>query len=232
MISQIVRLDAPYNIICSKSGQFGLHIATLIVVKEKIADATDGKKNSGSVTMENYPIVNTHNMDGQTWKDTELKDCLVICRQGGSASLSNLYKVMEFTGKDVVAKALSRLTPITFFAAMIDFKVDFHLPTGEDGCTVSKYDVPLTFEKISNGTLGIVYVYSSKGSLFYFNDSYIDKLASPLATKDEALKRLTDLRDCYMMFLRHLGLRSITFSTNNEDFQWFVDKLNGTNQNG
>ena len=84
MISQIVRLDAPYNIICSKSGQFGLHIATLIVVKEKIADATDDKKNSGSVTMENYPIVNTHNMDGQTWKDTELKDCLVICRQGGS----------------------------------------------------------------------------------------------------------------------------------------------------
>ncbi len=34
METQIVRLDAPYNLICSNAGKMALPIATLIVIRE------------------------------------------------------------------------------------------------------------------------------------------------------------------------------------------------------
>ena len=57
MNTQLVRLDSPYNIICSSSGKFALHIATLIVVKEKIRGVVEGASMRDTLSVASYPVV-------------------------------------------------------------------------------------------------------------------------------------------------------------------------------
>lgn len=96
MDTQIVRHDAPYNIICGNNGDFALHIATLIVVKERMESRKKGSIMSEALSVSSYPVVcGSYDMDGQVWMKTEQKDCLVICRQNESVSLYTLKKVMS-----------------------------------------------------------------------------------------------------------------------------------------
>ena len=83
MDTQLVRLDAPYNIICGTDGSFALHIATLIVTKERIEGIPDGVPMRDTLSVATYPVVSKKNSaDGQVWMNSELKDCYVVCEQG------------------------------------------------------------------------------------------------------------------------------------------------------
>lgn len=87
MDTQLVRLDKPYHIICGNNGTFALHIATLIVVKDKIEGIVEGAPMRDTLAVSSYPIVGgSYDIDGQVWMDTELKDCLVICRENDRVS--------------------------------------------------------------------------------------------------------------------------------------------------
>jgi cell division protein FtsX len=37
---------------------------------------------------------------------------------------------------------------------------------------------------------------------------------------------MAELRDAYLQILRFEGLRSITFTTKDENYKWFVEQLN------
>ena len=97
METQLLRLNPPYNIICSK-GRFAKHIATLIVSDMKgSSDSFQWALNSQS-----YPVVDygVGSAEGDVWNDTEVKDCKVVLKDPGSSStlisLAWFSKILEF----------------------------------------------------------------------------------------------------------------------------------------
>ena len=231
METQLVRLDAPYNIICDTAGKFALHIATLIVVKEK--------------TVACYPVVSEKafladsfigygkgKADGQVWMHTELKDCYVVCPQNyKSVDISRLKDVIEYYAKQNMIDMELRIS-VSFSWAMTQYGCKILLPEDENRKPISDYKVTLEFEESNNGKSCMVY--ADNKSVFYFyeyfdNEPPFDRF---IPTNTEAIKYMTELRNTYLQIFRYEGLKSITFTTRNEKYQWFVDKLNATKADG
>ena len=230
METQLVRLDKPYNIICGKDGKFGLHIATMIVVKE--VHCTDG--DTGQPRAETYPVAHSYpvvgggvGIDGEVWMDSELKDCLVICRQGRSAGLSTLKEVMKYCNKEEKPDALLRV-PAKLNLALMEYNshFSFELPKDEDQCAIRDYEVRLEFSEVNEGSSCMVY--AAKESEFYFYDFFDNEAPfTPLVhTNTESIAYLAKLRDAYVWTLYLGGLQRIKFTTKDTNYQWFVDQLN------
>lgn len=239
METQLVRLDKPYNIICNSKGYFALHIATLIVIKEKPEERVTGDLMSDSLSVASYPVViekgefcNTFvgagkgAADGQVWMNTELKDCYVVCPQNyKSVSISQLKNVMNFYAKQQMIDMPLRVTS-SFSWAMTIYGCKIVLPVDENKKTITDFEVCLEFEESNNGTSCMVY--GDNNSDFYFyeyfdNEPPFDRF---VPTNSEAIKYMADLRDTYLRIFRYEGMRSITFTTKNEKYQWFVNQLN------
>lgn len=228
METQLVRLDKPYNIICGSNGRFALHVATLIVVKERIEGVPEGVSMRDTLSVSSYPVVSgSYEMDGQVWMNTELKDCLVVCREKESVSLYTLKKVMEYCGKHNVSFYMERI-PSSFSMALFSYDSQLILPTDENKQTIADYEVCLQFETGEHGIRCMVY--SSKESDFYFYEYFADDDADysnvGLINKPEAIKCMAELRDNYLSILKHEGLRNIRFTTKQKEYQYFVDELN------
>ena len=238
METQLVRLDAPYNIICDTTGNFALHIATLIVVKEKSGDAPEGSPSSNTLSVACYPVVSEKGFlkdsflgvgegkaDGQVWMHAELKDCYVVCPQNyKSVDVSQLKDLMKYYAKQNMVDMEFRITA-SFCWALVKFGCKILLP-------LTDYIVPLEFEESNNGKSCMVY--ADDKSVFYFyeyfdNEPPFDRF---IPTNTEAIKYMTEVRDTYLQLFRYDGLKSITFTTKNEKYQWFVDKLNATKADG
>lgn len=228
METQLVRLDKPYNIIFGKNGRFALHIATLIVVKEKIQGVEEGVPMRDTLAVSSYPVVGgSYDIDGQVWMNTELKDCLVICRENESVSLYTLKKVMEYCEKCNIMHYRKRILSL-FTMTLLSYGVKMILPTDRNNMTITDYVVNLEFE---TGEQGIrCMVYSSKGSDFYFFQYYADDDADyssvGLINRPDAIRELAELRDAYLQMFRPEGLRSIKFTTKKRSYKDFVDELN------
>lgn len=228
MDTQIVRHDAPYNIICGNNGRFALHVATLIVVKEKIGGVVEGAPMSDTFAIASYPVVaGCYEMDGQVWTKTELKDCLVLCREKESVSLYTLKNVMSYCEKHGIFRYKERILT-SFVMALTSYEIKMYLPTDDNNKVITDYEVCLEFEPSEHGMLCMAY--SSKESDFYFYEYYVDDVADhsdvKLINRNEAIRNLVRLRDAYIQMFRSDGLRSIKFSTNKEMYQVFVDELN------
>lgn len=227
----MVRLDAPYNIICGTDGSFALHIATLIVTKERIEGIPDGVPMRDTLSVATYPVVSKKNSaDGQVWMNSELKDCYVVCEQGRKTiQLNELKKVMEYCAKNNVS-GVTRYIPMAFKMAMLLYDCYIVLPKDGNNNTITDYEVCLEFEEDNNGKTCMVC--ADEASQFYFYEYFANDpdFFSFLPTNIEAVKPMAELRDDYLRILK--GVRSITFTTKNEQYQWFVDKLNGSKADG
>ena len=217
--TQLIRLDKPYNVICNNQGEFALHIATLLIVKEN--------KGNSKVEVSSYPVVSKQGLDleGKAWMDSELNDCMVVCREDIGASLHSLKDVMEFCAKHRVSH-FQDLIPMRFDIALMWYGVKTCLPKDQQGNTIVDFEVPLVFEEGNDGNSCMVY--SSNESPFYFWDYFSNdpQLISMLPTNIEVVNYIAEARDTYMRILHHEGLRSITFTTKDERYQWFVKRLN------
>ena len=227
MDTQLVRLEKPYHIICGNNCRFALHIATLIVIKDKIEGIVEGVPMRDTLAVSSYPVVGgSFDMDGQVWMDTELKDCLVICRENDRVSHYMLRKVMEYYGKRGIPYKERILSSFTM--ALLEYNVKFLLPTDKNGKIVADYEVCLEFETVENEINCMVY--SSQESDFYFYEFFADDDADHsiegLINKPTAIMRMARLRDYYLRILGYDGLRSITFTTKDNRFKDFADKLN------
>ena len=224
METQLVRLDKPYNIICGSEGRFGLHIATLIVVKEVQSKDEDGLPQIVTEAC-TYPVVaGGYGMDGEVWMKSELKNCLAICREGEPVGLYTLIKVVEFYSKDRGDSFLLSL-PGRLDLALQIYGSKFVLPQDSNKRTISDYEVCLEFTENNDGRSCMVY--ATKESDFYFYD-YFDN-EPPFSyehTNLESIDFLAKLRDSYISAFHFEGIRSITFTTKDAKYQWFVDKLN------
>jgi hypothetical protein len=228
METQLVRLDAPYNIICGKKGWFALHIATLIVVKERQQGLPSNTAIGETLSVTSYPIVGGgFDLDGQTWMHTELKDCSLVCRQNEEVTLRTLKRVMQYCGKHEVPNYKEKIPPL-FVSALRTFGGQLFLKLDKFKKPQIDYEVSLEFEESYGGK--VCMVFSSNDSDFYFYDYFANtpELSSELPNNIESAKNLAKLRDTYLMALSYLGLRSITFTTKSKQYQSFVDVLNST----
>ena len=232
METQLVRHDKPYNVICGNNGNFALHIATLMIITEVERKDEDGKVVDMEPLTRCYPVVgSTYKMDGEVWIKEEQKDCLVICRENETVSLYTLKRMMEFCAKTRVS-FYSEKMPHFFSSAMLQYGCKIELPKGDNGKTISDYEVCLEFEESNNGKTCMVY--ADKDSDFYFNEYFANEpeFFGLLPTNLECVKHIAELRDNYLQILHYEGLRTINFITKNNAYQWFVDKLNDTKQDG
>lgn len=224
METQLVRLDAPYDIICSTLGNLGLHIATMIVVKEK-AVATNKVAMSKTLEVAEYPVVAQKNgLNGSVWMESEQKDCFKIGNQGYDVSIRMLRNLMEYCEKQNVMNATS-VIPVRFKMAMKAYKciIDIYK---------SQHTVKLIFEEGNHG--GTCMVYADGESMFYFYEYFANEPEQfrLLSTNLEAVNHLALLRDEYLRLFEFDGLNAINFITDDKKYQWFVDKLNGIATNG
>ena len=227
METQLVRLDAPYNLICSSTGKIGTHIATLIVVKEKKEDLIEGARMSSHLIVCSYPVVGGEfDIEGNVWLDSELKDCLLITRQKSTLSLYTLRRLMEYCSKHLNPLRL-RSMPLILQMVIMDNDCKFVLPKNHSEITIRDYDVCLEFEESRDGEYCMVFTNNNSDFFFYeyFNINK-DATTSNLATSEKAISGIVQLKDSYIGILSNYGLNSIKFSTRNKDYQWFVDKVN------
>lgn len=234
METQLVRLDEPYNIIFGKEGKFGLHIATLIVVKEKpLKDAETGEVVDTFPETHSYPVVGGgYGMDGEVWMKSEQKDCMVICRKGEAVGLNALKRIMEFGSKLYSYSDRLLILPGSFSVALITYDGKFTLPADDNKKTKTDYVVSLEFSEEREGKSCMVY--ASKDSCFYFYDYFDNEppFLHNIHTNLESIKYLAMLRDSYIRSFHYEGLRSITFTTNDVQYKNFVDQLNSTKTDG
>ena len=228
MNTQLVRLNKPYHIICGSNYKFSLHIATLIVIKNKIDEIVEDNPMRDTLAVCSYPVVGgSYDMDGQVWMDTELKNCMVICRENESVSLYTLKKVMEYYGKRGKIRYPQRILS-SFTMALLEHNVKLFLPTDDNNKTIADYEVCLEFETGEHGIRCMAY--SSKESAFYFYEYFADDDADysnvGLINRPTAIKRMAELRESYLQILGHDGLRNITFTTKDKRFKDFTDELN------
>ena len=221
METQLVRLDAPYNLICDSLGNFALHIATLIVVEKQPLVNSAGVDLGERTVARSYPVVNKGgSLDGQVWMNTELKDCMAVARENQNVSLFTLKQVMEFCYQNAPRYRFEFLPHLLAVEAS-RYGIKFKLLTDKVGRAVADYMVRLVFDE--GGNDGACMVYSSRDSDFYFFGGF--RTADP-SDEDECISSLAALRDSYLMSLRSAGLRSIRFTTEDKAYQNFVDKLN------
>ena len=232
METQLLRLDKPYNVICGNNGNFALHIATLMVITEVERKDETGKVVEMVPWTRCYPVVgNTYKMDGEVWMNEEQKDCLVICREKETVSLYTLKRIMEFCAKKRVSFYTEKM-PHFFSTSMLQYECRIELPKNDKGKTISDYEVCLEFEESNNGKTCMVY--ADKDSDFYFNEYFTNEpeAFSFLPTNLESVKHIAELRDSYLQILHYEGLRKIHFITKNNAYQWFIERLNDTKQDG
>ena len=244
MDTQLVRLDPPYNVICGSDGSFALHIATLIVVKEKSEEVAKTAPMSESLSVASYPVVvesatidgtfmggGKGTADGQVWMHTELKNCYVVCPQNHTVFFNELKDVMEFYVKQNMVLKMLRVAS-SFSWSMTKFGCKILLPTDENNKPISDFEVCLEFEEHDCGKNCMVYADNNSDFYFYEFFSNDPDLFKYIQSNYDAIKHMAQLRDSYLRIFRYEGMRSITFTTKNEDYQWFVDDLNTTKIDG
>ena len=228
METQLVRLDAPYNLICNNRGKIALHIATLIIVDKKERSNTAG----GEVTypvVKSYPVVSDKSkLGGETWINTELDDCMVICGAGDEVSLQDVKRVMTFCHNHGVYPI--KQIPRALFMALKNSNCTIALPKDKDGNVIQDYVVNLTFT-IDNEANCIV-MGDSKSPFFFYDCYYVsvcyDEDGNEYYQDKYAIKSLAEMRHIYYLMFGAKGFKSISFTTDNADFQEFVDQLNKT----
>ncbi|MBR3479492.1 MAG: hypothetical protein IKQ59_00655 [Prevotella sp.] len=229
METQLVRLDAPYNLICNKDAKFGLHIATLI----EISEASDSKT---LPLIRSYPVVSGGNeLDGAVWTDSELKDCVVVGKQNEKVTLRTIKDVMKFCFEKgyILLEALPIQLGIELYLnGMKISPTTPRYPKQAEGVFVEE----LIFESTGNSEYHIVS--SSRESDFFFIAVFIQPNPSASGftkslrkrdalTIEGAIRKLKSFRKSYLLLCKDAGVKDIEFYTKNKEFQGFVDKLNG-----
>lgn len=237
METQLLKLNPPYNIICSK-GRFAKHIATLIVSDMKgSSDSFQWALNSQS-----YPVVDygDGSAEGDVWNDTEVKDCKVVLKDPGSSStlisLAWFSKILEFN----LEQFEKYLSPGILFPLLKRFHIMVNLPgptkydfpddlANYDFTQTHKYtyEIPLVFKDHNNE---VVIVKSSPDSDFFFFT--VIPLNNNESQKGEMMA-IHDIMDWWKDYHNYFhgyetkGRKlSIKFLTEDENFKPFVERLN------
>lgn len=234
MDTQLVRLDPPYNVIFTTEKSFGLHIATLIVVDEETERI--GRRVRKRLRTRSFPVAAPYGkLDGEAWTDTELKDCLLVCRQGETITLRTLKRFMQYCGR--ISPRLMFFSLQMFLDTMRDYKINMNFTNPVSGKNLTSCEVELIFDEGAEGIEDeegvaeeiltgrtIIDVRSTPSSPLYFSTYFFSE--DELMDERNAIAHLNGLRLTYLRALKPFGLKSIKFTTKDKKYQSFVAELN------
>lgn len=135
MITQLLKLDPPYNIICGRN-KIAKHVATLIVAEIKYDEKYRCEEIAGKELFFGGPDLQTYSFPvveygegspaGDVWKDVEVRECRVITKakdDGFSTRIGSYWfcETLRFLHNDEYG---STQTPITLHEQLKSFDVD------------------------------------------------------------------------------------------------------------
>ena len=219
METQLVRLDAPYNLICNEKAEFGLHIATLMVINDKenerhLQDFPDND-NRGVYC---YPVVaGKYELGGDAWMYEGLKGCRFVATMDGHPSVT-LRNICDFIQYFSASKDVGTVDGILKCASALKlYGVDVVMSNAS-----GVYDVEIEFD-IEPGRS---FISSAYGSDFYCFVSYIFDENNVEADIRGCMDVLMDFRSAYLAGFAQWGVKDITFSTKDDEYRHYVDELN------
>lgn len=226
MNTQLLKLERPYNIICSK-GNFAVHIATLIVVDEEPQEDNPSKMMK---VARSYPVVDygDGSPEGDVWTFSEVRNCRVVTSgldDGYYHPISLVWfsRLLQFNqGVDIIKvdDDYYPLTPGVLQLCLSRFLITVKNP----GLACAEFDVMLTFNQEGKK----VTIESEGGYLYFKSTLFLDYGID--ATKEDAFIEMITWWDEYKSIIRpsipnnqYLG---VVFYTDDDDYCEFVDELN------
>lgn len=218
MITQLLKLDPPYNIICGRN-KIAKHVATLIVAeikydKEYRREEIAGKELFfGGPDMQTYsfPVVEygDGSAAGDVWRDVEVRECRVIAKAPkDDISRTRIWyswfcETLRFLHHDEYG---STQTPITLYEQLKGLHVDV------DKMGPLGYPKKVEVELIFDGDDDVSWVNSAEGSELYFTGAY--------ATKNEQQEQqiFNDILRWAGQYIRIFNAQTV-FTTKNEKYK-------------
>ena len=214
MKSQLLKLEAPYNVIYA-GGKVGRHIATLMVWND------DEEALGGIMDAASYPVIDEgEEFPAGTLIDyAELHDCRVLCPPEGT-NLNWVAKIIEYDFQQLEpAGAGYILERMKLLGCKIAMPTEKDEETGEEVYQIN-FDVTLYITKISgpigNDNEGVFHVTSNRFDGFYFEAD---------GTPEEIQSELRYQRNVYLAAFND-DINSISFHTTDLFGDNWVEKLN------
>ena len=218
METQLVRLDAPYNLICNDTGEFGLHIATLIVINDKEdEDLLNDFPDHNNRGVYSYPVVaEKYELAGEAWMFHSLKQCQLVASMNNhpSVTLRAISDILDYINRG--SEVGGETAILKCASALKLYDVDIIVPSGHAGV----FNVEIVFDIESGRSL----IYSTPDSDLYFFSTFI--LHDEDADIKAAMNQFLRCRNAYLTSFSKYGLKEITFSTKDKEYQHYVDELN------
>ena len=223
MDTQLLKLDPPYNIICS-NGRFAKHIATLIVVDKKEIELEPGHWRNVS---QSYPVVDygDGSPEGVVWMFSEVRECRVVARENEngrpySISIGWFCQLLKFNkGVDII-KVGDNYYPLD--PGVLRFCLHrYDIPVSQPVDRL--FEVELCFREEKDG---YTYVESAKGVLYFYMSFHKDEEDSREAAIEEILRWWNDYLEIIDPDQYKRKDIEIVFSTKNEQYDEFVADLN------
>jgi hypothetical protein len=178
MVTQLLKLDPPYNIICGRN-KIAKHVATLIVAeikydeKYRCEETSEKEHFFGGPDMQTYsfPVVEygDGSAAGDVWRDVEVRECRVIAKAPkddvSRTIIMNYWfcETLRFLHQDEYG---STQTPYTLYEQLKGLHVDVDW-MGSFG-NPKKVEVELLFDDDND----VSWIGSAQGSELFFTAAY------------------------------------------------------------
>lgn len=225
MISQLLKLDTPYNIICGRN-KIAKHVATLIVADIKYDEQYRREEVAGKVFFTGGPDMQTYSFPvveygdgsaaGDVWKDVEVSECRVIAKapkdDGSRTRIQNYWfcETLRFLHSDDYG---STQTPITLYEQLKGLHVDVDR-MGSFG-NPKKVEVELIFVDDQDVCL----VDSAAGSDLFFSTAYVKN------NEQQKQEKLHEMLKWAGQYIRIFNVQTI-FTTKNEKYKDMLKEWN------
>lgn len=177
MITQLLKLDPPYNIICGRN-KIAKHVATLIVAEIKYDEKYRSEEIAGQEFFFGGPDMKTYSFPvveygdgspvGDVWNDVEVRECRVIAKakdNGFETNISSYWfiETLRFLHNDEYG---STQTPISLYEQLksLNINVDWMGTFGNP----KKVEIELEFNNYDFGGS----IDSADGSELYYTATY------------------------------------------------------------
>ncbi len=225
MMTQLLKLDPPYNIICGRN-KIAKHVATLIVAEIKNDEKYRCEEIRGKEFFFGGPDMQTYSFPvveygdgsaaGDVWSDVEVRECRVIAKAPKDDALKTRIKsywfceTLRFLHQDEDG---STQTPITLYEQLKGLHVDV------DSMGPFGYPDKVEVELIFGNENGISWVDSAGGSALFFSAAYAT------ANEKQKQEKLNEILRWAGQYIRIFNAQTI-FTTKNEEFKDLLTEWN------
>lgn len=227
MVTQLLKLDPPYNIICGRN-KIAKHVATLIVAEIKYDEKYRCEEIAGKELFLGGPDMQTYSFPvveygdgsaaGDVWRDVEVRECRVIAKapkdDGLNTSIQSYWfcETLRFLHQDEYG---STQTPITLYQQLKGLHVDVDW-MGSFGYP-EKVEVELIFDEEN----GVSWIDSAQGCKLFFSAAYASD------NEQQKQEKLNEILRWAGQYIRIFNAQTV-FTTKNEEYKDMLTEWNET----